>query len=248
MSETADTNALAKLARPPLPKRFYKEAKAAPEGDLHVIQLDKRPVRTPKRAPLAFADPALAEAVAAEWEAQREVIDPASMPLTRIANSAIDTVAEHMAETAAEIASYAANDLLCYRADSPEGLARRQGELWDPLVAWADEAFGARLILGEGIVPVQQTEEATARLAEAVAAFEALPLAALHVATTLTGSAILALSVAHQRLSAEDAWTAAHVDEDWQIAQWGEVAEAKARRDARWREMEAAALVLASAR
>jgi chaperone required for assembly of F1-ATPase len=244
MTETADPNDLAKLARPPLPKRFYKAATAAPEGNLHVIKLDERPVRTPKRALLAFADPALAEAVAGEWEAQKEVIDPAVMPLTRITNSAIDNVAERMAETAADIAAYAANDLLCYRAESPEGLAKRQGELWDPLLAWADEAFGTRLILGEGVVPVQQTEEATARLAEAVGGFEALPLAALHVATTLTGSAILALSVAHGRLSAEEAWTAAHVDEDWQIAQWGEVAEAKARREARWREMEAAAFIL----
>ncbi len=248
MSDAADPNHLAKFAKPTLPKRFYKKAGVAPEGDLHVIKLDERPVRTPKRALLGFADPGLAEAVAAEWEAQKEFIDPTSMPLTRIANSAIDAVAEHMAETAADVAAYAANDLLCYRAEAPQGLAARQGELWDPVLAWAADAFGARLILGEGIVPVEQTAEAKARLADAIAAFEALPLTALHVATTLTGSAILALSVAHGRLSAEDAWVAAHVDEDWQIAQWGEVAEAKARRDARWRDMEAAAFVLARAR
>lgn len=245
MSDAADPNELAKLARPPLPKRFYKAAKAAPEGDLHVVKLDERTARTPKRAVLGFADPALADAVAAEWEAQAGVIDPVTMPLTRIANSALDGVAERMAETAADIAAYAANDLLCYRADAPEGLVARQNTLWNPLLAWAEEAFGARLILAEGIVPVQQPEEATAPLAEAVAAFEALPLTALHVATTLTGSAILALSVAHGRLSAEDAWLAAHVDEDWQIAQWGEVVEARARRAARWRDMEAAAFIMA---
>ncbi len=245
-SEPANPLELAKkLARAaPLPKRFYKAATVARDGDFHAVQLDERKLRTPKRNAVAFAEPALAAAVASEWGVQGEFIDPATMPLTRIVNSAIDGVAERMSETAADIAAFAVNDLLCYRADSPKELVRRQGELWDPLLAWVDEAFGAKLILGEGIVPVDQSPQAIERLAAALRAFDPLPLTALHLTTTLTGSAVLALAVARGRLAAEEAWTAAHVDEDWQIAQWGEVAEARARREARWRDMEAAAFIL----
>jgi chaperone required for assembly of F1-ATPase len=228
----------------PRPKRFYEKVSVAEEDGGHVVMLDHRRLKTPGRATLALADRALAEALAAEWEAQTETINAALMPLTRIANSAIDGVARQMDATRADIVAYAGNDLLCYRAESPAELAARQAELWDPLLGWAEREFGARLLTGEGIVPVRQPDEALARIGAALGSIEPLPLAALHVATTLTGSAIIAMAVAFGRLAPEEAWAAAHVDEDWQIAQWGEDAEARARREMRWRDMEAAALVL----
>jgi len=235
-------------AKPELPKRFYREAGVREEPEGFVLTLDGRPARTPARKPLAAPTRAIAEAVAGEWEAQGERIDPASMPVTRILNSAIDGVAERAAEVRVEICAYAGSDLICYRAEGPEALAARQEAAWDPLVAWAREVLGARLRLAAGVMPVAQDETAVAAVAVALDAATAAELAALHTITTLTSSAILALAVARGRLSAEDAWNAAHIDEDWQIAQWGEDAEASARRAARWREMQAAALILSAAR
>ena len=188
---------------------------------------------------------ALAEAIAGEWEAQREHIDPAGMPLTRLANSAIDGVRVHQAEVRADIVKYAASDLLCYRASEPELLVRRQAEVWDPVLAWARDALGARFEVADGIMPVTQPEAARSAIAGALEGFDAFSLAALHVMTTLTGSALLALAHARGHLSAEAAWAAAHVDEDWQIGRWGEDAEAAARRRRRWSEMQAASRLLA---
>ena len=168
------------------------------------------------------------------------------MPLTRIANSVIDAVSNNVAATRDDIVSYAGNDLICYRAAIPAGLAARQSERWDPLLDWSEQTLGARLVTGEGIKPIQQSDRALASIGHAITAFNPLPLAALHGVTTLTGSAIIAFAVAFKRLSPDDAWSAAHVDEDWQLAQWGEDAEATARREARWREMEAASLILRS--
>ena len=241
--------------RPPLPKRFYKAVSVAPwdgppaaggEGRApHFrVLLDGRPMRTPAKGVLAVPSQALAEAIAAEWEAQGERIDPIGMPLTRIANSAIDGVRGREAEVRADIAKYAASDLVCYRADAPAALARLQAEAWDGILAWARDALGARLQVGTGIMPVAQPAAALARIATALEGFDAFALAALHVATTLTGSAVLALAVARGHAAAAAAWAAAHVDEDFQISQWGEDAEAMARRDRRWREMEAASRVL----
>jgi chaperone required for assembly of F1-ATPase len=187
---------------------------------------------------------ALAEALAVEWEAQGERIDPATMPLTRLVNSVLDGVTGREAEVRGDVAKYAASDLLCYRAEGPAELVRRQAEAWDPVLAWAREALGARLVLGEGVVPVAQPSAATAAVEGALAELDAFSLAAHYVMTTLTGSALLALAHARGRLTAEEAWAAAHVDEDWQISQWGEDAEAKARRDRRWAEMQAASRLL----
>jgi len=209
------------------------------------VLLDGKPMRTPAKAVFAVPSRALAEAIAAEWEAQGERIDPASMPLTRIANSAIDGVSGHEVQVRADMAKYAASDLVCYRADGPAELAQRQAEVWDGVVAWADEVLGARLRIGTGIMPVAQSETALERIAEALAGFDAFALAALHVITTLTGSTVLALAHARGRLTAEVAWAAAHVDEDFQISQWGDDAEAKARRQRRWAEMQAASRMLA---
>ncbi len=229
----------------PRPKRFYRAASVDGAAPAFRVLLDGKPVRTPAKRELAVPSRALAEALAAEWEAQGERIDPATMPLTRLANSAIDGVSGREAEVRADIAKYAASDLLCYRAEGPAELVRRQTEVWDPVLAWARESLGARFVLGQGVVPVAQPQAATAAIERALAEFDAFSLAAHHVMTTLTGSALLALAHARGRLAADEAWAAAHVDEDWQIAQWGEDAEAKARRDRRCAEMQAASRLLA---
>jgi chaperone required for assembly of F1-ATPase len=183
--------------------------------------------------------------VAAEWDAQGDRIDPATMPLTRLVNSAIDGIAGREGEVRADIAKYAANDLLCYRAGSPAELVRRQAEAWDPVLAWASEALGARLMLAQGIVPVMQSAASLAAVAAALAPLDAFGLAAHHTMTTLTGSALLALAHGAGRLTVGETWSSAHIDEDWQISQWGEDAEAKARRAHRWTEMQAASRLLA---
>ncbi len=166
------------------------------------------------------------------------------MPLTRLANSAIDGVAGREAEVRADIAEYAGSDLVCYRAHGPERLVERQCRAWDPILAWSRDTLGARFEVATGIMPVAQPDAGRAAVAEALARLDAFTLAALHVMTTLMGSALLALAHARGRLSAEEAWAAAHVDEDWQISQWGKDAEAAARRERRWAEMQAASRML----
>jgi chaperone required for assembly of F1-ATPase len=252
-----------------LPKRFYRSATVAPvaaspsprssrgEGipkeptasiARYQILLDGKSVRTPAKAALALPTHALAQAIAAEWESQGAHIDPETMPLTRIANSAIDGVASRRAEVAAEIVQYGASDLTCYRAEEPEPLVRRQAELWDPILAWARGGLGAEFRVVQGIMPVAQPDAARAALARALADVDIFSLAALHIITTLTGSALLALAHARGHIDADAAWAAAHVDEDFQVARWGEDAEAKARRGRRLAEMQAAAHLLALCR
>lgn len=227
----------------PLPRRFYQSAGVAAdaEGNGFRIELDGRPVRTPARK-LILAVPALAlaEAIADEWSAQASLIDPQTMPLTRIANTAIDGVAQAKADVVAEVVQYAGSDLLFYRAEAPEGLVARQTEVWDPLVRLAERKLATRFVLAAGIMPVKQSAAAMTAVQIRAAAFDAFALTALHTMMTLTGSALLALLVAEGDISPEAAWAAAHVDEDWQIAQWGEDAEAGQRRRAREIDMLAA--------
>jgi chaperone required for assembly of F1-ATPase len=230
--------------RPPLPRRFYKMVSSARRDAGFDLLVDGRVVKTPGRHPLHVAGQAVIDGLVAEWDAQGDHIDPATMPLTRIANSAIDHVAGEMPAVRAEIVKYAGSDLICYRAEAPQGLVEKQAEMWNPLIAWVHTALGARLRLAAGVVHVTQEPAAIAAIAEAVAAFDPLALAALSVTTTVTGSAILALAVARSRLTAEEAWAAAHVDQDWQMSQWGADREALAVRAARWRDMAAAAVIL----
>jgi chaperone required for assembly of F1-ATPase len=227
----------------PLPKRFYKSAAAGPNpaGEGHAVLLDGRMARTPGRRPLSLPSARLAEAVAAEWDAVGSEIDPARMPLTRLVNTALDGVADRAGDVAADVVKYAGSDLVCYRADYPEGLAVRQRALWDPILAWAASRHDAAFAVATGLMPVAQPAAATSAVAVAIEGIDPLRLTALHVMTTLTGSALLALAVLDGRLTPEAAWEAAHVDEDWQIAEWGEDAEASARRARRWEEMRAAA-------
>jgi chaperone required for assembly of F1-ATPase len=185
----------------------------------------------------------LAEALAAEWNAQVELIDPRDMPLTRLANSIIDGVIDAADAVAAEIEKYLASDLLLYRAQGPRGLVERQAQAWDPLLEWARERLGARFVLAEGITFVAQPASA---LAAARAAIPSDPwrLGALSAITTLTGSALIGLAVLAGRLAAEAAWAAAHVDEDWNMDFWGRDELALERRAAQFAEMKAAAMVL----
>jgi chaperone required for assembly of F1-ATPase len=208
------------------------------------VLLDGKAVRTPAGRELILPTRALAEAVAAEWAAQAEHIDPATMPLTRLANSAIDGVRGQEGQVRGDILKYATSDLVCYRADGPEALARQQSALWDPVLAWSRDRLGGRFAVAQGIMPVAQPEAARVALARALEDYEAFQLTALHVMTTLTGSALLALAHAHGRFAAEAVWAAAHVDEDWQITQWGADAEAEVRRRHRLDEFEAASRLL----
>jgi chaperone required for assembly of F1-ATPase len=166
------------------------------------------------------------------------------MPLTRIANAAIDRVSAEMDAVRAEIVRYAGSDLICYRAEAPQSLIDAEDAAWAPLVAWAREALGLRLVLAAGVMAVDQEPATATAIERALAPLDPLALAAMHVATTLTGSALIALAVLKRRLTPEQAWTAAHVGEDWQMAQWGRDEIALIRRAARWREMEAAGMIL----
>ncbi len=229
-----------------LPRRFYKEAQAQEAEGQFALVLDGKNAHTPGRQPIRTPSLELMQALAGEWSAQGEFIDPGSMPLTRIVNSALDGVSREMGEVRAEIVKYAGSDLLCYRAGDPQSLVEAQSRMWDPILAWAREAFGARFICAEGVIFAKQPEPAVAAVAQVVEGVDSpLALAALSVMTTITGSALLALAVAQGHLSAEEAWATAHVDEDFQIAGWGEDSDSAARRARRWLDMEAAAKVYA---
>jgi chaperone required for assembly of F1-ATPase len=232
-------------AKPILPRRFYREASTAQTEAGFVLILDGRPARTPAKAPLALPTVGAAEAVAAEWGAQGAEINPANMPLTRLVNSGLDGVAQMRGEVVDEIARYAGSDLLCYRAGEPARLVAMQAQAWDPVLDWARDALGARFFLTEGVVFAEQPPASVAAVRRAVASFEdPIALAALSTITSLTGSALLALAVGMGRLSAVEAWAAAHVDEDFQMEVWGLDDEALERRARRWTEMEASARMI----
>jgi len=243
-SDPLDPNESARRnMRPQLRKRFYQRAHVGNAAPFAVL-LDDRPVRTPAGNALALPSRALGEAVAAEWDAQQERIDPALMPLTRLVNSIIDGVATGPAPVAEEVAKYLGSDLLCYRADTPAGLVTRQAQHWDPILDWAREALGARFVLAEGVMFAAQPDLAIAAASAAIPS-DPWRLGAVNVITTLTGSALIALALAQGRLSVDEAWAAAHVDEDWNMAQWGRDEAALARRATRFAEMQAAGTVLA---
>ena len=207
-------------------KRFYKDAAvAAVNGGLGVA-LDGKPVRTPAKATLAVPSPALAEAVAGEWRDQGPEVVPGSMPLMRLACTAIDRVAGERAAVIEETAGYGRSDLLCYWAEHPVQLQRRQAETWRPLLDWSARALGASLAVTEGVVPVAQSESALIQLRAAVAEYDHWMLTALHAATTVTGSLVLGLALARGEIDAERAWAASRIDHDFQAEKWGEDVEA----------------------
>ncbi|MBX4867888.1 ATPase [Rhizobium bangladeshense] len=226
----------------PLPKRFYVDVAIAEHEGGFAITLDGKLVRTPARLVLAVPTEALARLVAAEWNAQAEVIDPVTMPVTRLVNTAIDGIATNTQAIFEDILRFSSSDLICYRAEGPERLVERQAERWDPVIDWAASDLGARFILVEGIMHHEQPREATAAFAVTLARHQnPMALAALHTITTLTGSAILALALAEGRLTMEEVWSLAHLDEDWTIEHWGRDEEADERRAKRFVEFKAAA-------
>jgi chaperone required for assembly of F1-ATPase len=222
----------AQQAMKPAPlKRFFETATTEERDGAFVLTLDGRPARTPARNPLAVPTRSLGEALAEEWQRQGTEIDPALMPLTRLANSAIDGVASNPADVVEDVVKYVRSDLTCYRAGEPDRLVAEQRAAWDPILAWAHEALGARFVLSEGVTFVEQPETAVAALRARIAEEESpFRLSALHVMTTLTGSALIALAHVSGRLSADEAWSAAHVDETFQERVWGEDEEAMLRR------------------
>lgn len=204
------------------------------------IRLDGRPVRTPGRAPLATPAPALAEAIADEWRAVGETIDPRAMPLTGLANAAIDRIAPDPVRFAADLAKFGESDLLYYRADTPEPLVARQAALWDPLLDWARARYDVHFETIASVTYRPQPEATVARLAEAVAARTPFELAGLSPVVTITGSLIAALALIEDGADAEAVWQASRIDEEWQQEQWGEDELATQARDARRVEFDAA--------
>ncbi len=220
--------------KPKFPKRFYKKAKVRADDPGFVVELDGRAVKTPGKQSLLMPTQGAAELVADEWNAIVEDINPLLMPVTRLANTAIDGVATQAQAVMEDVLRYAGSDLLCYRADTPEGLVAKQREHWDPILDWADTDLGARFTLVKGIMHQAQPREAIAAFGSRLKTHEdPFKLACLHTFTSLSGSALIALALAEGELSVEQAWQAAHVDEDWNIGLWGEDHEAAERRKQR---------------
>jgi len=235
--------AVRRATRVPRRKRFYTSAGIAEAEGGFAVTLDGKPIRTPSGRHVVAPNREIAEAIAAEWNAQVEVINPLTMPLTRFANSVGEGVVDRVDAVADDVAKYLGTDLLFYRAGHPEALVAKEAAHWDRVVFWAANELGAHFILAEGIMHITQPEPA---IKAARAAFPNHPwsVAALHVVTTLTGSALLALALHHGVRNADEVWAAAHVDEDWNIEKWGIDEEVAARRAARLVDFTAAVTIL----
>lgn len=225
-------------------KRFYKVAAAVREEGGFGVRLDGRPVKTPGRHGLVVPTQALARAIAAEWAAQGEEIDPRAMPLTGLANAAIDRVAPDPEAFARSLARYGESDLLCYRAEGPRPLVRRQAEIWDPLLDWARRRFGADFEIVRGVMHRPQPAPTLAALTKTVARYDPFRLAALSPLVTVSGSLLVALALAEGEIGLEPAWSAATLDEAWQAEQWGDDPLAAAAHDARRRDFDSGYLFL----
>jgi chaperone required for assembly of F1-ATPase len=225
-------------------KRFWKEVSVERDGDGWGIRLDARPVKTPARAALAVPSQRLANAVADEWRLVGETVDPRAMPLTGIANAAIDRVAPDPAAFAAGLANYAEADLACYRAEGPRALVERQEQSWDALLGWARRRYDVDFQTTSGLMHVAQPAATVERLSHALATLDAFHLAGLSPLVTIGGSLIAALAVLEQAIPADQAWQAVSIDERWQLEQWGADAEAEAALESRQRDFMAAARFL----
>lgn len=211
-------------------KRVYREVQVASAGESWRIMLDARELQTPARHPFLLPNQGLAEAIASEWQAQAEKIIPGTMPLTRLAATAIDRIRAHRQKTIDDIVGYAETDLVCYRAERPADLVARQTATWQPLVDWATLRFDAPMLVVTGVIPRRQSPAVAAALRAAMADMDEFWLSALHEATTLCGSIVIGLSLRERRLDAEAAWLASQLDENYQIEKWGEDTEAARRR------------------
>lgn len=212
-------------------RRLYDKVDVVPAtGGAFAVALDGRPARTPEDTELALPSPALARAVADEWRAQGETINPESMPLTRLAATAIDRIGAGRRGVIDQVLKYAGTDLLCYRAETPEELASQQHECWQPLLDWAADALGAPLRVTAGVSPVAQPEASLRALRTSVEALDDMELAVLSTVTAASGSLIIALALVCGRVGADEAFEVSWVDETFQISRWGEDAEAEDRR------------------
>ena len=225
-------------------RRFYKAATAGAVPGGFAVFLDGQQLKTPAGAPLALSRQGLAEALAAEWDAQAEEIRPRDMPLMRLLSTALDRIAAEPEPVVAEIAGYGAADLVCYRVEHPAALARRQQAIWQPLVDWATLRYDAPLAVTTGILAQPQPAGALAALRSAVAGLDPLALAGLHGAVTACGSLVVGLALVEGRIDAAAAWDAAQLEETWQIEHWGEDQEASRRRAAHRADIEATARYL----
>ena len=207
--------------------RFWTSVAVAEAGEGFEVRLDARPGRTPGKTPLILPTRALAEALAAEWEAQEDIVSPATMPFTRLANSTIDRVATQFDEVAEIVAAYGETDLICYRATEPRELVARQAAAWDPLIDWARERYGVALRVTEGVVPVAQSEGDLVILANAVRERDAFSLTALHELVSLSGSLVAGLAVTETARTAAEIWDISRIDEEWQAELWGRDAESE---------------------
>lgn len=227
--------------RPVLPKRFYKDVSVEQDGDSWRVLLDGRSVKTPAKSSLEFPSKKAAELSAGEWSAQVEEINPAHMPVTRLANTAIDGIASDPQAVLEDIVRFASNDLLFYRAPHPEQLVANQRAHWDAVLDKVTAVTGAHFEVTEGITHIAQSKEAIAQFSSHLAKHDApMKLASLHTMTTITGSALIAFSLVEGLIEVEEAWAAAHVDEDHNISLWGEDYEAAKRRENRKTEFMAA--------
>ena len=207
-------------------KRFWKDTKPAETEGGFTVLLDGRGVKTPAKTPLVVPTLAMAEAIAAEWDAQEGEVNPLSMPVTRSANAALDKVTAQFDEVAAMLAEYGGTDLLCYRAESPKELIERQAAAWDPILDWAEQQLGARLTTAQGVMFIAQDQQALATLHDQVRALSPFEMAAFHDLVGLSGSLILAFAAVHNCRPIEDLWELSRIDENWQVEQWGEDEEA----------------------
>jgi len=225
-------------------KRFWKAVEVIEADGGFGVVLDGRVLKTPARTPLAVPTRALAEAIEAEWNECGEEVDPRAMPMTGLANAAIDRVAADKDGFAAGLARYAESDLTCYRAEGPEALAARQAESWDALLTWARRRYDVDFVCVSGVMHVPQPEETVRKLGHAVAILDAFHLAGLSPLVTIGGSLVAGLAVLEEVMPAGDAWEAVSLDERWQLEQWGDDAEARAAMDSRRRDFLAAARFL----
>ena len=240
-------------ARTQLPKRFYKnvtiEAQPAPQGEdesnpAYCIQLDGKTIKTPARNTLLAPNFKSAQIVADEWAAQQQLIDAATMPATRLVNTACDGIEDDPQAVLEDMLKFASSDLLCYRATTPADLVELQISQWDQVLDWVGEEYGAQFETTDSLIQIAQPKQAIMAVGQALKQWpDPIAIGALHTFTNLTGSLILALAIASSKHSAEEAWKIAHIDEDWNISTWGEDQEAEKRRDNRWKEMEAAYLM-----
>lgn len=226
-------------------RRFWQEVAVSPSSQGFAVTLDGKPVRTPARRALEVHSVALAEAIAAEWRAQDKTVDLRAMPLTRLAATALDRVAEARADVERQLLAFAATDLLCYRADGPADLVARQNEIWQGLLDWLAAAHDARLTVTAGVVPVAQPETALTALSQALARLDLFELMAVHTAAAAAGSLVIALALGAGAVDTDYAVAAAELDEAYQAEEWGIEEEAAARRAATADDLRLAARFLA---